>query len=535
MPANHKKDHVPLFEGKDVVPKSLREAIYSFVLACAVRTIRGDGEQHSSMLIHVTRYNLVQREVERQVAEVVKRAKQRITRKIDFEPLLAEIKTLWQNDFVPTMEELINRNVVDQKHMIPEWDEIVLMLPDVLADIEVRMINGKAKEALVYAVGQGKGLKVIAIGGDKLSRGLTLEGLCTSYFVRTTKMYDTLMQMGRWFGYRPGYLDICRLYTSADLIEWFGHIADASEELRDEFDNMAANGATPNDYGLKVLSHPVLLVTSPLKMRTSKALCLSFSNSLLETVSMHKDVQTLSNNLLATNRLISSMGQPNQIDPVQTRRGSIQRWRGFLWNHVPSDAIASFFEEFVTHPSARKVNSFLLSKFVRSMCVEGELTAWTVVLLGGGDGGDHNFHGELLLKGMPKRSATVKIEDRYSIGRLLSPRDEAIDLDEDSWCAALDLTIKLWKPDATRTETDTKPTDPNGPAIRQIRGLTPERGLLLLYPLDPKLADPDGRLFENDVNPIMAFGVSFPSSRSGVKVEYKVDHLRWEEEYGSAE
>lgn len=131
--------------------------------------------------------------------------------------------------------------------------------------------------------GEGKPVRLIAIGGDKLSRGLTLDGLCTSYFVRTTKMYDTLMQMGRWFGYRPGYVDLCRLYTTVDLVDWFGHIADAAEELREEFDAMAASGGTPRDYGLKVQSHKVLLVTSPLKMRNAKSLQLSFSGDLLET------------------------------------------------------------------------------------------------------------------------------------------------------------------------------------------------------------------------------------------------------------
>src|ERR1035438_4448439 len=96
------------------------------------------------------------------------------------------------------------------------------VLPDVLPDVQVKMINGTAKDALDYADSQGAGLKVIAIGGDKLARGLTLEGLCVSYFLRASRMYDTLMQMGRWFGYRPGYLDLCRLYTTPELLEWFG-------------------------------------------------------------------------------------------------------------------------------------------------------------------------------------------------------------------------------------------------------------------------------------------------------------------------
>ena len=179
------------------------------------------------------------------------------------------------------------------------------------------MINGTAKDALDYADNQETGLKVIAIGGDKLARGLTLEGLTVSYFLRASRMYDTLMQMGRWFGYRPGYIDLCRLYTTDDLVEWFEHIADASEELREEFDFMAASGATPREYGLKVQSHPVLMVTSRLKMRTARDLDLSFSGQLLETVTFHREADILQRNLDAAGRFLSTFGKP-EIRPEAT-------------------------------------------------------------------------------------------------------------------------------------------------------------------------------------------------------------------------
>ena len=106
------------------------------------------------------------------------------------------------------------------------------------------MINGSAREALDYW-DHPDGMSVIAIGGDKLSRGLTLEGLSVSYYLRTSRMYDTLLQMGRWFGYRPGYVDLCRLYTSEELRESYEHITMATEELRQEFDQMAARACLP--------------------------------------------------------------------------------------------------------------------------------------------------------------------------------------------------------------------------------------------------------------------------------------------------
>lgn len=542
MPPKHNKEHVPLYGGEDKVPPSLRDAVEAFVLACAARVIRGQGGQHSSMLIHVTRFNMVQREVHRQVEEIIKRLRQRISRRMDHKGTLAELEHLWRNDFEPTCIEIAERvPEPDGPPAVPKWEQIADILPDILSDIEVRMINGTAKDALDYAEQRPRGLKVIAIGGDKLARGLTLEGLCVSYFVRTSKMYDTLMQMGRWFGYRPGYIDLCRLYTTDDLVEWFGHIADASEELREEFDAMAQSGATPKEYGLKVQSHPVLMVTSPLKMRSARNLQLSFSGESLETVSLYRDSRILQRNLDAADRLISSLGTPSESGPRRTRDGAIQEWRGsHLWNGVPADAVVEFFAAYVTHPKARKVNSALLSEFVRKMAAMGELTSWTVVLLGGGDGGEHTFSGGVKIGKMPTRSPDKDIPDRYSIGRLLSPRDEAIDLDEHAWKAALDMSVKAWKPDPARQKDNAQPappTAPGGPSIRRVRGdgangVPParERGLLLLYPLDPKVAG-----LGDEGIPVMAFGASFPTSRSGTVVEYRIDHLLWEDEYGPAD
>ncbi len=549
MPPKHNKDHVPTYMGQDILPPSLKQAIHSFALACAARTLRGQGKEHASMLIHVTRFTKVQKEVFRQVEEYVMMMVQRLTRRIDHDALTGDLKTLWETDFVPTCAEVATLIEEPGENLtVPDWPAILAALPDVVADIKIKTINGTAKDALDYSEQEEHGLKVIAIGGDKLARGLTLEGLSTSYFVRTTKMYDTLMQMGRWFGYRPGYVDLCRLYTTEDLVEWFGHIADASEELRMEFDAMAESGATPKEYGLKVQSHPVLLVTSPLKMRAAKSLYLSFSGELLETIAFFKDDARLDQNLAAANKLIGSMGKPSESSPIiRKREGVDQEFSGFLWNAVPGNSVADFFEAFVSHPKAHKVVSKLLAEFVRTMMSKSnELTSWTVAVIAGGRGAKYTFDGGWTIDGALQRSANSSFDDRYSIGRLLSPRDEAIDLDEPAWSAALAATKKAWKPDPAKQKNGVvqkEPELPNGPAIRRVRGkgeegipAAPERGLLLLYALDPKLAGKD--VFKTRTDPIIGFGVSFPASESGVKVEYKVDHLiwnQWELDYGASE
>jgi hypothetical protein len=550
MPARHDKNHVPLFDGRDKVPPSLREAISAFILCCAVRALRGQSHRHCSMLIHVTRYTAVQEEVRRQVGDLVKNFRNRLRgfSTAEKDTLLTEWRELWESDFVPTSTAVATAmHETAGEFELPDWKDVECVLPDVLEDLAngVRAINGSAGDVLDYTEREETGLKVIAVGGDKLARGLTLEGLCVSYFVRSTKMYDTLMQMGRWFGYRPGYLDLCRLYTTSDLVEWFGHITDAAEELRQEFDTMAKIHATPETYGMKVQSHPVLMVTSPIKMRSARTLQVSFSGSVLETVAFHRDPSIVERNLAATERLLEAAGAPSESDIIVRKRGAgTQEWKGFLWEGVPADHVVDFFSTYLTHPAARKVNSAVLADFVKAMMAKGELSSWTVAVIGGKDGTEgasFSLCGKYVLEHMITRNQSQHSKGgHYSIGRLLSPRDEAIDLDEEAWLAAMRLTQENRTKDPGRWTEETgkePPKYPGGCWVRQVRGLGaygvpshPERGLLLLYPIDPKGAElPKG------ASPVVGFGVSFPASRSTTSVKYEVDHLLWETEYAPAD
>jgi hypothetical protein len=537
MPPKHKNGWVPVSDEAEL-PNSLQDAIAAFLLSLAVRRLRGQGDDHASMLIHVTRFTSVQGVVHEQVENWVADAARRLSRRIGHDDVAARLARLWEDDYLPTNTRIREQfSSFDDGLIMPGFDEVMEVLPDVLEDIEVRRINGSAGDALDYADQTGPGLKVIAIGGDKLSRGLTLEGLCVSYFLRTSKMYDTLMQMGRWFGYRPGYIDLCRLYTTDELGEWFGHIADAAEELREEFDLMAASGATPRQYGLKVQSHPVLMVTSRLKMRSAKNLMLSFSGQVSETISFHATNDVLDRNLEAVRRLCGRLGA-GEDDPVRDRIGSRQSWKGRLWTGVGGDAVVDFFTEYRTHPDAYKVNSALLAEFVRQMNTVGELTDWTVAVVGGGRGAEVDLGNGLKVDALV-RSASDASSSRYSIGRLLSPRDEAIDLDAEQYAAALALTQASWRSDSGRLKGREEPTDPGGPSIRRVRGEgygavdgDTRRALLLIYLLDPNEA---GAVELKDLPAVAAFGVSFPASGSGVKVEYKVNNVAWEQDYGGAD
>lgn len=533
MPVSHKSTHVPTIDGYDRIPDSLQEAINAFLLSCAIRQLRGQGGEHSSMLIHVTRFNLVQQHIHRQVGDYILHLMQRLKRRIDHEKYLSALRDLWSRDFVSTTASIAAQGILDIHCSTGDWTAIEAVLPDVLEQIDVRMINGTAKDALDYA-DSASGLKVIAIGGDKLARGLTLEGLCVSYFLRASKMYDTLMQMGRWFGYRPGYLDLCRLYTTDDLVEWFEHIADAAEELRAEFDYMIESGLTPRDYGLKVKSHPVLMVTSPLKMRTARTLYLSFSGEVVETVAFFTDRDKVARNLAALRSLEATLGAAGPI-PDQARKGRTDSWNGACWSGAPAQPVIEFLRTYETHPDSRKVRSDLLADFVDEMSRAGELTEWTIAVVGGGVPATEVVGGREVRRMQRQNNASER--EKYSIGRLLSPKDEALDLDEASWMAALDLTRTNWKSDPGRSKGRNLPDSPSGPYLRRIRGFGsdgipshPERGLLLISLLDSEKSEA-GSL---DI-PIVAFAISFPSSNKGKSVPYVVTNLLWEQQYGGSD
>jgi hypothetical protein len=531
VPPRHRNGHVPLVNGVDEVPQSLREAIRSFILVCAARRARGQVQKHNSMLVHVTRFTSVQHAVRTQV-EAELAAIRRLLRRGSgsAERVEDELRVLWDRDFVPTSAAV--RDAVDDPTMTPiDWNDVQVHVVNAADDINVREVNGSAGDILEYQRNRETGFNVIAIGGDKLSRGLTLEGLSVSYFLRASRMYDTLMQMGRWFGYRPGYLDLCRLYTTPDLEDWFQHIAEASEELRREFDHMVAVGGTPRDYGLKVRSHPVLMVTSHVKMRHGTTLHLSFDSDTPETVVFHRDPAIVAGNLRATELLIGRLGAPSGPGVTRERTNGPHTWeRTHLWQGIPAAPILAFLSGYATHPSALRVNTRLLTEYIERQNAREELLEWTVVLFGNGLVDPMRVGGlevGVTMRSPNERSRKLpeqKREGVFIIRRLLSPRDPAIDLDAAQYDEALRKTHEGWQPDRGRSAARTPPEYPSTRAIAAQRDK--KCGLLMLYPLD-------SRQGEIEIFPLMAFSIAFPESENAPRVAYEVNNVYWTQEIGN--
>jgi len=384
-------------------------------------------------------------------------------------------------------------------------------------------MHGDSDDALNYDRAK-EGLSVIAVGGNKLSRGLTLEGLSVSYYLRASKMYDTLMQMGRWFGYRHGYLDVCRLYTTRELISWYGAITYATEELQAEFDAMAAMGRTPIDFGLKVRHHPDgLLVTSPTKLRHARKVDISFSGTITETTSILESSRET--NWPQLESLIDGMG-----NPVRDASGLK------VWRNAPADKILSFLSGYSSDPAAIHSQPSILTDYIKSRNADNELLRWTVAVADVKANSDRAFTAGQFSFGPTYRTPLAKAPyqgtTRYTFRRIGSPSHEIVDLRRDddptTWERLLDETTKDWQTSSRKNKADKAPTRPSG--LRERAARDPKNGLIIVYPIQLKpREDEEGesQSLKPDENPVplLGYAISFPSSANAKPVAFQVNTI----------
>ena len=273
-------DHEPIHNLKNAdethydLPESLKDAIRAFFIVIAVRAIRGQGFSHNTMLVNISYLKKHQNYFEKLIEEY----KTTLCEALNAYGCMGSIQAR-KSELISSLEKTYNDNFKIEE----SYDSVLEVLSVKKREsIKVWALNqsgGKNdRHNLDYENYEDYGLDVIVIGGHKLSRGLTLEGLSISYFARNSKAYDTLLQMCRWFGYRESYKDLCKLYLPSESIEWYAHISEVIDELYQELAVMAAREERPKYFGLKVREHPgAMLVTALNKIGAGKSSTISMS------------------------------------------------------------------------------------------------------------------------------------------------------------------------------------------------------------------------------------------------------------------
>lgn len=508
---NDYHDILPLKHPKDIqvyeLPRSLLEAINCFIISKAVRLLREDIGKHHSMMINVSWRKNVMKQVLGLTNEYVKNARDAIN---SYAGLPA--KQALQNTLIKAINTAWSKEYAQCGFT---WDEIQGKLKESVDTIETLGIYSGG-DSLEYSKRlYPDGRSVIAIGGHSLSRGLTLEGLVVSYFLRNSLMYDTLMQMGRWFGYREGYSDLCRVFMPNEAISWYSYIANATEELRRDLESMGK--AKPIDFGLRVRSHPeALIVTARNKMRSARDVPVSIAleGRLAETSVICSKEELIKNNISILEDVIRE---------ANAQKSPEESTLGLLWRDVRVDVIIAAIKAFKNHPECMLTSAEPLVEYLDWLRVKDESPPTCDILLRSTEGSDHpKSIGDYSIN-KPTRNVAVfddsKIE--FSRRRVASRGDEKAGLDKQ--------TINDIK-------TDYAPQAVPDRAYRIHREKMKLPPLFMINFVDISYENKEGGRLIKDKE-VACFSLSFPGDSGAAKrpkklVEYRVNTVWWEKRYG---
>lgn len=499
----------------ELLPKGLRDAIRWFVLATAARASLGKPLEafHSSMLIHTTQ------STEEQIAyrPAVERFLAQLHLEFGTEP------ALMQSFYETSLAQVPARvgggiGFVDEQ--TAAWPDVAAQIPAVLGRLIDRTPSGAPfyedgkrqracsgvivdnskvdyRDRLTYsdlAAGQPS-VTVIAIGGNTLSRGLTLEGLVCSYFARTARTYDSLMQMGRWFGYRPGYRHLMRVWTTQGLFDWFQELDQVEQDLRRELIWMQEKGLTPDRYGPRIRTSPNMNITRAAAMR-SVAKEISYSDRLLDPAWLDLDPTVLASNQQAVRTLAVGLRAPETVGESKLFRG------------VALDRVLALLDAFSFHKEEKRIDKPSLQSYIAKE--RSNLLLWNVIFKSS------------------QRGAASIFDYGGDVGHVGAVTRGRVD---DASVAFIQSVV-----DSSDHRLDVGGAAPQGDARYRAAGEPP---LLVVYAIDPTSApQPDSkRVALNATTTPLALSLTLPKSTSFVEyvapavaeIDLSLEHLDLEE------
>ncbi|GAA3835205.1 Z1 domain-containing protein [Streptomyces chiangmaiensis] len=462
-----------------VITDTLHRAVSYFWLVTAARRVRGTGNPHNTMLIHTS----VNTAVHNSFKKPLEHLRDRFMRSLssadaDF---LSRLRDLWDEETGRVPAGDFGETKVQFEELLPE-------LPGVLDSCRIIMDNSSSEDRLDYENGP---VVAVAVGGNTLSRGLTLEGLSVSYFVRSVSAYDTLLQMGRWFGFRNGYADLPRIWMTDELAEWFRHLATVETEMRRDIEIYMSESETPLTFAVRLRTHPALRVTAAAKMRDAVVAASSYGGKRVQTHYFHTNADWLSNNITAARDLVASAAANAVRAEERAAEGR------YVFRNVPHDIVIDFLSSYKFHEKSPENDADLIIQYIRKRVTAAEsLRRWNVAIVGNPKGEDFTFAPGVCVG----RNNRARLElpnptpDFVDIKTLMSRRDAAVDLAGEVG----NLNEKSIM-DARRKQ-------------------LPDTGLLVLYPID-KVSEPGPekklRAPLNAEEHIIGVGLVFPEPRHG--------------------
>jgi hypothetical protein len=452
----------------DECPPVLSDALLAFLLSSCARLARGQEDKHFTMFVHPSQRTEDHAAFRAAVEAEMETFAVQAGRPRNFPEFTKRAKEMWESDFVP-----IIMSYGDNPQPAPDFETIWKFAKTVTDGIEFKTLNYNSTDELDYTL---PAKRYIVFGGNRLSRGLTLEGLSVSFFTRNATTYDTLLQMGRWFGFRPGYADLTAIYVEQAMANQFADLARVELELRADLAKYARKPHPPTPLELmpKIRSHPALAVTPRNKMGAATVVRISFQNGESETVTFPlNDRAVLRNNQQAARTFVRGLEAPSS---------SVTTEGMHVWRDVPAARVLDFLDSY-TFGAAPVVNRPNLTKYIRRQNARGELVLWDIVIPRGSGATEPFYWSDDVIARKVERSAFKE----QSIKVLRSPGD-----------------ILEWRRLGGRSADDST------------------RAGIFLYAVDRSSGvDKNKPLFPNgDGEDVIGLVFSFPDSRSNATVEY---------------
>ncbi|BBZ20887.1 Z1 domain-containing protein [Mycolicibacterium gadium] len=358
------------------VTASLRLALRWFLLAATARRIRAGEPKHTTMLIHTSDRVLAHNAMWQPVADELKSLKHSL-QSVD-KTVLTELREQWESESKKVDGAAWGHTPIPPNPVIDGMADTIALLGNLddrdSEECGLVVDNSYSFRRLVYD--DEKPLPLIVIGGNTLSRGLTLEGLVSSFFVRRGATYDTLLQMGRWFGYRRGYEDLPRMWVTAELKRQFRTLATVEDQIRSEITRYEELGLLPIQVPVRVRKTKGLAITALNKRYYTKSLKISYSGQRPQTILFSPDTAWLQRNLKATRTLLKAC--------VDERREMADHGNRVVIRDVPASAVLEFFDKesgYQFHEGSTELNTESLLNYVAGQNKHGQLGVWNIAVI----------------------------------------------------------------------------------------------------------------------------------------------------------